>query len=221
MPDDIVWEDIRVAYETTSETKKEIARRFGVSEDAIYRYAKKHDWILRPSGTAALLIAGAKRAAGITSTSTNDLAPQPKASARKKATAKSKAKTTLDIASPTKPRKEAGTDTHQLAIVKRLYDVTDAKLAVIESRIASGKRLVRIDADHEAREIAAILKTIEKLKELSDAFARTAAASGGTKPGTASAATAALIGDAERLRQDLAERFERLKVSGGNATASE
>ena len=220
MPDDIVWEDIRVAYETTSETKREIAKRFGVSEDAIYRYAKKHDWNLRPSGTAALLIAGAKRVAGITSTSPSDLAATRTTATARIAT-KTRAKTTLDIASPTKPRKEAGTDTHQLAIVKRLYDVTDAKLAVIEHRIASGKKIIRTDADREAREIAAILKTIEKLKELSDAFARTAAASGGAKPGTATAATAALIGDAERLRQDLAERFERLKVGGGDAKAAE
>lgn len=220
MPDDIVWEDIRVAYETTSETKKEIAQRFGISDRAIYPYAKKHGWTLRPSGADALLIAGAKRAAGITATSPGDIAAPPKASARKKATVKAKAKT-LDIASPTKPRKEAGTDTHQLAIVKRLYDVTDAKLAVIEHRIASGKKIIRTDADREAREIAAILKTIEKLKELSDAFARTAAASGGAKPGTACAATAALIGDAERLRQDLAERFERLKVGGGDTKATE
>lgn len=61
MPDAAVWEDIRVAYETTSETKRDIAARFGVSEGAIYRHAKKEGWTLRPSGADGLLIIGAKR----------------------------------------------------------------------------------------------------------------------------------------------------------------
>lgn len=217
MPDPAVWEDIRVAYETTSETVEEIAARFGLHRSTIGRHASANGWNLRPSGTAALLVANAKRVAGITSAP----APAPATTRKRKTATKSKAKRTLDIASPTRPRPAAGSDTHQLAIIKRLYDVTDAKLGAIEDRIASGAKPNRTDADSEAREIAGILKTIEKLKELSDAFARTSAEQGNAKPGSARAdATAALVNDTERLRQDLAERFERLKVGEGDATSS-
>lgn len=213
MPDAAVWEDIRVAYETTSETKKEIAARFGVSESAIYRYAKEHDWTLRPSGTAALLVAGAKRAAGITSVLEPSATPTRKRT--KTTSARRKSAKPLDIASQTKPRRGAGTTTHQIAIIKRLYDVTDAKLSIIESRIASKTPLKPADAERESREIASILKTIEKLKELLDAFARTSAKSGEPKPGDTASAFA---GDAERLRQDLAERFARLKDGEPNSS---
>lgn len=215
-PDDAVWEDIRVAYETTSETKREIAVRFGINERSIYPYAKRHGWTLRPSGIDALLIAGAKRAAGITSTRPPPETPKRTTTRTAAAGRKTPSKgRTLDIASPIKPRKEAGSDTHQIAIIKRLYDVTDAKLGAIEERIEKAAPLSRADADREAREIAGILKTIEKLKDLSDAFARTAAKSGETS--ASAEATAALVDDAERLRQDLAERFERLKVGEGDA----
>lgn len=100
--------------------------------------------------------------------------------------------------------------------------MTDAKLSAIENRIASAAPLKAADAERESREIASILKTIEKLKELLDAFARTNAKSGEPKPGTAAAnAAASLADDAERLRQDLAERFARLKDSDTNSPPAE
>ena len=211
MPDPAVWEDIRIAYETSSETKQEIAARFGISKDAIYRRAKTEGWTLRPSGADALLIIGAKRAAGIIGEA---LPPLKSKAKRKRATAAIVPASAMS-AGTAKVKSSGGTPTHQRAIIKRLYDVTDAKLAVIEHRIASGTLLKSSDAEREARDIAAILKTIEKLKELLDAFARTNAKSGEPKPGTAAAnAAAGLADDADRLRKDLAERFARLRDSG-------
>lgn len=213
MPDAAVWEDIRVAYETTSETVVEIAARHGIHRSTILKHAKANAWTLRPSGTAGLLIIGAKRAAGITSSAAmlTELRSRSKTSrTRGKATAPP---------SPALPRRSrskkstGGSETHQRAIIERIYDVTDAKLAAIESRIMSATVLKPADAERESREIASILKTIEKLKELSDAFARPSDGRSAGKP-----ADAALANDAERLRQDLADRFARLKDGDANTT---
>lgn len=218
MPDPAVWEDIRVAYETTSETVTEIAARFGIHRTTITRHANENGWTLRPSGADGLLIIHARRAAGLSPVSV----AKPK-SRRQTKTAKLRAPATTQPPAPMvpakrrQPKKSSGSETHQLALVRRLYEVTDAKLSVIEQRIASGTPLKPADAEREAREIAAILKTIEKLKDLLDAFARTAAKSGEPKPGDTGSARA-FADDAERLRQDLAERFARLKDGDANTT---
>ncbi len=185
--DAVDWEPIRTAYETSAETVETIAEQFAITRDQIRRQAKLADWTRRPAGTESLLIANAKRAAGL-----YDEAPNLATKAAR-------------------PRRGGGTETHRKAIIARLYDVTDAKLAVIETRIAAGTKLVRADADRETRDIASILKTMEKLLEFSHGLARAAAQSGEPKPGTAAGLAAShLADDAERLRQDLAQRFQRL-----------
>jgi hypothetical protein len=183
MPDDAVWEDIKRAYETSPETVLEIAARFDIAARKISGRATSHNWIKRPRGTDSLMIARAKRAAGITS-----IAPDLSTTASRRGVP------------------AGGTLTHKKAIVRRLYDVTDAKIAAIEQRIAAKTALTGTDADREGREITVILKTIEKLMDLADALTPPAAKSNAA-PGTAASA---LADDADRLRRDLAQRFARL-----------
>jgi hypothetical protein len=190
MPDSPLWEDIRRAYETSPETVAEIAIRFGVRAKDVSARANVSGsgWQLRERGTAALAIANAKRAAksleatlpaGITAD------PEPATSAQLKAT------------------NGGGTLTHRKAIIKRLYNVLDAKLTEVEARIALQKKLTGPDTERESRQLANLIKTFEKLTELSDAPAKT------TKPNAA--ITDQGQDDAERLRQDLLERFARLQ----------
>ena len=68
VPDDAVWEDIKHAYETSPETVLEIATRFNIARRNISARATSHNWIKRPRGADSLLIANAKRVAGITHT---------------------------------------------------------------------------------------------------------------------------------------------------------
>lgn len=171
---------IRRAYEESADTIAEIATRFGVHRSTIKRDAQKYGWKRRDGGHAALIFARAARAAG-------------------------KAFYTLGLESS---RAMLGTLPHRIAILQRLYVVVDARLTGIETVIADSEPLSRADSDRETREIALILKTFEKLLEFSHSLASTADSTGDPKPGTdAAAAASRLADDADRLRNELAQRL--------------
>jgi hypothetical protein len=198
------WEDIRRAYESSHETVAVIAAHFGVAAREVSRRANLKDsgWLLRPRGTAALVMARARSAtqrleesmalgsdgASLGPVSRLELATDdndPTAPALKSATAQS------------------GGATHRRALIRRLYNVLDAKLGEVEARIIARKKLSGADTEREARQLANLIKTFEKLTELSDAPIRS------NKP--TSATPDATEDDAERLRQDITQRFERLR----------
>ncbi len=200
MPDSPVWEDIRHAYETSAETVREIGIRFGIPHPEISRRANLKDsgWKLRERGIVALQLANAKRAAMRLEASVTPAA---------------------SVVSPSppspKPHHISGGPTHRRAIIRRLYDVLDAKLTEIEARIADNTVLSDPAAEREARQLANLIKIFEKLTELSDAPAKI------TKT-TATPVTAADQNedDAERFRQDLLERFARLQQQPPAAPAA-
>jgi hypothetical protein len=182
------WDDIRHAFEHSDETVAVIARRFDVTAQQVRYRARKLKWTPRPSGAAALAIANAKRSAGLTrpSYAVPLAAPEHKAK--------------HDCGT----RRDSGSLTHCQAIITRLYDVIDAKLAEIERRIASDRTIDSAEAERESREIGTLIKNFEKLTELSDAHdvRTTRRADGG---GAAH--------DAEQLRQDLVRRLERIRAA--------
>jgi hypothetical protein len=214
-PDAKVWAAIRQAYETSPETVRQLAARFRVSGGQIAYRRQRDGWTPRPSGIDSLRIVQAKRLAGLSGSPTLPDANEPPIN--EPPLAEPEASDAAGRAA--RSTRIDGSITHQRAIIRRLYAVTDAKLAAIEDRIAAKDSLAGAAADREAREIAAILKTIEKLMELADALARPAraAADGDPKPGSAARlAAAGIADDAERLRDDLAQRLARLALGRGD-----
>ena len=96
-------------------------------------------------------------------------------------------------------------------LIKRLYKAMDTKLRLMERRME--KQMENIDnadgdlpaADHErdARAFGAMIKNIEQVKEMQADLDRVA----GGQPATA--ADAELFAEAERFRQEIAERLAR------------
>ncbi|ODR98416.1 hypothetical protein AUC68_08210 [Methyloceanibacter methanicus] len=89
-------------------------------------------------------------------------------------------------------------------IVKRLYNLLDAKMSEIETRMAEadGRPMSAADAEREARNLNSLARLYAKLVEMDEAKA---ARSGADDKKTQDGA------DADRLRRDLAGRLARLQ----------
>lgn len=97
-------------------------------------------------------------------------------------------------------------------IVARLYNLLDAKMSEIETRMAetNGASKSAAEAEREARNLNALARLYAKLVEMDEAkAARGGKASHGDKAG--SKTTTQDGADADRLRRDLAGRLARLK----------
>ena len=96
-------------------------------------------------------------------------------------------------------------------MVQRLFQVLDAKLTEIEERMAAGQSgeatATAADAERDARSLAALARLYAKLVELDEA-----AKQGGR--GSKEESAKETSEDADRLRQDLALRLERLDRPG-------
>ena len=95
-------------------------------------------------------------------------------------------------------------------LIQRLYKAMDTKLKLMERRME--KQMANLDkeedlpsADHErdARAFGAMIKNIEQVKEMQADLDRVA----GGQPATT--ADAELFAEAERFRQEIAERLAR------------
>jgi hypothetical protein len=188
---------LRHDYEHSALTRNELAEKYQTTVKAITAQRVAEQWTARGNTTAALRAYAAQQMvrrleadfgrADLTANSTS-------ASAAKPAVTHS-----------------GGTLPHRRVLIRRLYDVVDAKLGEVETRIMTKAKLTGTDADRETREVGALIKTFEKLTELSDAPTKTT-----TRSATAASATTAANpddspDDTERLRQDLVERFARLR----------
>lgn len=191
-----IWADVRHAFEHSPETVAVIARRYGVTRCQIIYRARARGWTPRPSGADSLRIATFKRALGLKPPSVIEPLPPspiPERSQFKQAGLEHKAAGGF------------GSRSHRAALIKRFYEIVDLKLAEVERRLKSDATLTQPEAERETREIGNLIKNFEKLTELTDAHAasstrRTAAADIGTD-------------DAERLRQDLVQRLERIRLA--------
>jgi hypothetical protein len=189
MPSDPpIWDDIRHAFEHSDETVWIIARRYCVSPAQISYRAKKDQWTPRPSGAEALKIASIKRRFGLTRPSYAEplAAPEHKAA------------------------RSRGSLSHRKALIRRLYDIIDAKIAEMDRRIKSDRTLDLADAERETRDIGNQIKNFEKLTEIADAAEKSA------QP-TAADSTP---DDTERLCEEIVQRFERLQRTAGAASTA-
>jgi hypothetical protein len=95
-------------------------------------------------------------------------------------------------------------------LVQRLYKAMDTKLKLMERRMETqianlekGADLTSADHERDARAFGAMIKNIEQVKEMQADLDRVA----GGQPATA--ADAELFAEAERFRQEIAERLAR------------
>lgn len=97
------------------------------------------------------------------------------------------------------------------SVIARLYRAISLKLEHMEARMASGESRSAQDEERESRALG-MIRNFEKVTEVVSELDRTS----GRSPRDRSAAGA----DAERMRQSIAERLERLargRDSGGGA----
>lgn len=184
------WAEIRHAFEHSLETVEVIARRYRVTSSQIAYRARARRWIARPSGAEALAIARLKRSAGMRRPSHAEPLGPPEYKGRHSGN------------SGAKRGGGAGSLPHRRVMIVRIYEVIETKLREIEGRLAGKRNLDTAAAERETREIGTLIKNFEKLTELSDAHAASAARH---------AAPAAAAHDAERLREDLVRRLERIR----------
>ena len=187
-----IWADVRHAFEHSPETVLVIARRYRVTPGQI-RY-RARGWTPRPSGAESLRIANLKRSIGIKPPSL--IEPLPPSPIPERSSLEQKA-----VAGP-------GTRTHRGALIKRFYAIVDLKIAEVERRLKSDKSLEQPEAERETREIGALIKNFVQLTEISDAHAA-------ASPSRASAADLA-ADDTQRLRHDLVQRLERIRLTNRN-----
>lgn len=169
------WAEIRCVYEACDASVAAIAARFGISEGAIYRRARRDGWPPRKK-----LKRG--RRDGRSGGEAEKAAPRQRRRARKQA-----------------PTADPATDAELIA---RLYNAMDAKLKRLEARMETNEEVSASESERETRELGSMIRSFEKVT----AFA--AAIKGRVDKGRKKPAVAA--GDAERMREEIAQRLERV-----------
>lgn len=97
------------------------------------------------------------------------------------------------------------------AMIARLYRAIDDKLKQLEARMSSGSEISAAESERETRELGVMIRSFEKVTEFATEIEnrrKTAA------PERISA------GEAERMRNEIAERLERLNGQGNSSAGS-
>ncbi|MCH9806596.1 MAG: hypothetical protein K0U74_02585 [Alphaproteobacteria bacterium] len=184
------WSEVRHAYLAGGETVAAIAARYGISEGAIYRRARRDGWAKRKSKTTTKLnqqgkpdqsAANQQQSPKHVPTKTDNHKPKTK---KKKATGKSKSPAT------------------KAELIERLYDAIDAKLGRLENRWQDAEEISAAESERETRELGSMIRSFEKVA----AFAKTLQGRIDKQRKT----PVVDAGDAERMREEIAQRLERL-----------
>jgi hypothetical protein len=210
--------DIRHAYESSTDTVKAIARRFGVTTKDISAAARINGWTPRPRGAEALRLHQARRTIEAAAED-GVIAPEPTVSPDHDTTGSDtplQAPPGASLTTKARRLKTGGSEGHRRLIISRLYDVIDARLAHMEARVAAAKKPTAAESERESRDLANLIKTLEKLMELSAVLAKPAAAAETSRAGAdATLAARTLADEAEQFRREIAERIDRLRASAG------
>lgn len=176
------WAAIRRAYEETDESAAAMARRFPVAADTIRRRAKREGW--------------SRKVAAVASRHRRESAT----------TGKPERRTSAPPSQPAGARRPAGgKPADRATLLRRLYDAIDAKLQQLEARMASGHELTAADSERETRELGSMIRSFEKVTAFASAI------EGRRETGAKrSGGPAISAGDAERMREEIAERLDRL-----------
>lgn len=169
---DANWAEIRRAYEAGLETVTALATRCAVSEDRIYRRARKEGWTRRSSR-------------------------------------QSKGKLAASVRS--KPQRRGAHGTNRAAMIERLYRAIDDNLKRLEARMGSGREISAAESERETRELGAMIRSFEKVTAFATDIENR------RKPAAPERISTA---DAERMREEIAKRLERLNEAGNPGARS-
>ena len=100
-----------------------------------------------------------------------------------------------------------------ISMVARLYQTIERKLSMIEARLDSGDDISPADSERAAREIGALIRNLEKLKAFDGQPGR-----GGKSDIRANGRQG--VDDAERWREEIAERIARLHAEWRSSQGS-
>lgn len=223
MPDirHLAWEEIRHAYVATPEPLRNLCNRFGITPLDLTRARKAHGWPPRPSpikpsraNPNAIKLRRSQTA--VTSKSKGQAKqPRPAKRPRKKPARKSKSVKKPLPAAPSRLRKAQS----RQAVTRRLLTIIAKKLERMEQQIGDATLPSIADSEREARALGVMIANVERLKGLDgdDRSSSAAASSFGTShdlsdPHHQSDPSGAAH-ELERLRNDLAQRLDRLSLT--------
>lgn len=189
------WSEVRRAYQGNGETVAAIAGRLGISEGAIYRRARREGWARRSKVSQS----NPKRVKNAPTRSKVSDATGPVDQA---ATRQSRVK---------KPRRTTTTaalkgEQSKAELIGRLYNAIDAKLERLENRMVADHDITAAESERETRELGSMIRSFEKVT----AFAKTLQG----RVDKQSRAATVDSSDAERMREEIAQRLERLCAQG-------
>jgi hypothetical protein len=187
-------------------TGRTIANATGISETAVRRRAKLDGW--RREEAAGASDGPAEETAASVEAVSADGAPEggPKG---------------------IRPQLTKPTRAVRKALIRRLYNAIDLKLSHWEERMAAGRKLTAADSERMAKEVTAMISGFERVAETEGAIekrdvqAATATDGSGERTGKRRGKSASRTqrstteSDAERMRQEIAARLERLQIGGG------
>ncbi|MEM1371639.1 MAG: hypothetical protein AAGG72_05365 [Pseudomonadota bacterium] len=219
--DDATAGKVREAFESGVQSVPAIARTFNVTAAAIRYRAKRDGWRRTPgmAGAAAKQptrtnddvepgsapVAKVTGATGKAQTGKRPTGQVKKKPSRPVKTAKAKSKSTRGRAS-------------RRGLVKRIYRAIDTKLRLLEARLDQREEQSPSDSEREMRELSSMIRGFEKVTAVADDMEQSQsrrAKQGAPERDQSSAGT-----DAERMREEIAERIERLITQGALETGA-
>lgn len=196
--DEAVWADVRRAHETSDEPAAAFCRRLGVSASAYYSRRRREGWPPRgrPRGHQ-------RRRAGRqneTECHVEKTVPGSGAGQFQKAAS----------ARPERSGKRRRSSRRQLT--KRLYSTIEQELQQLENQVARGTVDGVGDLERRSRTLMTMIRSLEKVLELdADKSKRTRQGAKRTEQQARD--------NIDQLRQEIAERLERLHAEWEHSTA--
>jgi len=190
--DDATWSEIRRGYSDGRESVVRLAARFGVSVGAIRYRVRRYGWTRSGSRfhrTGRVLPENiGKNARSVQGNRDGDMVSASRQQKRLK-------RTKNVSGDPLATREE---------VVGRLYRAILRKLSNLEDRMDNEQPLSAAESERETRELSTMVRSFEKVTGVAAEIAKE------RKPKARESAGDSA--DAERMRQEIAERLERLHV---------
>jgi hypothetical protein len=208
---------LRADYESSPLTIKALAAKYDVSKHDITRYRLAERWTARPNDiTSVKAFRLASQIQGLALATLLPPALSPDGKPEDPSSTDGSLRDPSSSAAAAR-KKFRGSPAHRKDLIARLHSLIEAKIAEIESRLAARVKVSAADSERESKAIGFFIKQLEQLKDVADAEARSRRAA--DSPAAATDPTAAL--EAERLRNDLVERLDRIRRARPDTSAAE